>query len=85
MGQEIGLEIPEDEMRLEELSLIFEEKYAGMKGEALVREVASLNSRYKEELKKRRIVELTEKLVEFENDEEKTVEILKQIEQLRRE
>ena len=56
-----------------------------MKGEALVREVASLNSRYKEELKKRRIVELTEKLVEFENDEEKTVEILKQIEQLRRE
>ena len=85
VGQEIGLEIPEDEMRLEELSLIFEEKYAGMKGEALAREVASLNSRYKEELKKRRIVELTEKLVEFENDEEKTVESLKQIEQLRRE
>ena len=85
VGQEIGLEIPEDEMRLEELSLIFEEKYAGMKEEALTREVASLNSRYKEELKKRRIVELTEKLVEFENDEEKTVEILKQIEQLRRE
>lgn len=85
VGQEIGLEIPEDEMRLEELSLIFEEKYAGMKGEALAREVASLNSRYKEELKKRRTRELTEKLVEFENDEEKTVEILKQIEQLRRE
>lgn len=85
VGQEIGLEIPEDEMRLEELSLIFEEKYAGMKEEALAREVASLNSRYKEELKKRRISELTEKLVEFENDEEKTVEILKQIEQLRRE
>ena len=85
VGQEIGLEIPEDEMRLEELSLIFEEKYAGMKEEALAREVANLNSRYKEELKKRRISELTEKLVEFENDEEKTVEILKQIEQLRRE
>ena len=85
VGQEIGLEIPEDEMRLEELSLIFEEKYAGVKEEALAREVASLNSRYKEELKKRRISELTEKLVEFENDEEKTVEILKQIEQLRRE
>lgn len=85
VGQEIGLEIPEDEMRLEELSLIFEEKYAGMKEKALAREVASLNSRYKEELKKRRISELTEKLVKFENDEEKTVEILKQIEQLRRE
>lgn len=85
VGQEIALEVPEDETRLEELSLIFEEKYAGMKEDALIREVASLNSRYREELKKRKIAELTEKLVEFENDEEKTVEILKQIEQLRRE
>lgn len=85
VGQEIALEVPEDETRLEELSLIFEEKYAKMKEEALAREVVSLNSRYKEELKKRRIVELTEELVKFENDEEKTIEILKQIEQLRRE
>ena len=85
VGQEIALEVPEDETRLEELSLIFEEKYAKMKEEALAREVVSLNSRYKEELKKRRIMELTEELVKFENDEEKTIEILKQIEQLRRE
>lgn len=85
VGQEIALEVPEDETRLEELSLIFEEKYARMKEEVLAQEVVSLNSRYKEELKKRRIMELTEELVKFENDEEKTIEILKQIEQLRRE
>ena len=85
VGQEIALEVPEDETRLEELSLIFEEKYARMKEEALAQEVISLNRRYKEELKKQRIVKLTEELVKFENDEEKTIEILKQIEQLRRE
>ena len=85
VGQEIALEVPEDETRLEELSLIFEEKYARMKEEVLAQEVVSLNRRYKEELKKQRIVKLTEELVKFENDEEKTVEILKQIEQLRRE
>ena len=85
VGQEIALEVPEDETRLEELSLIFEEKYVRMKEEALAQEVVSLNRRYKEELKKQRIVKLTEELVKFENDEEKTIEILKQIEQLRRE
>ena len=85
VGQEIALEVPEDETRLEELSLIFEEKYARMKEEVLAQEVVSLNRRYKEELKKQRIVKLTEELVKFENDEEKTIEILKQIEQLRRE
>ena len=85
VGQEIALEVPEDETRLEELSLIFEEKYARTKEEVLAQEVVSLNRRYKEELKKQRIVKLTEELVKFENDEEKTIEILKQIEQLRRE
>ena len=85
VGQEIALEVPEYETRLEELSLIFEEKYVRMKEEALAQEVVSLNRRYKEELKKQRIVKLTEELVKFENDEEKTIEILKQIEQLRRE
>ena len=85
VGQEIALEVAEDETRLEELSLIFEEKYARMKEEVLAQEVVSLNRRYKEELKKQRIVKLTEELVKFENDEEKTIEILKQIEQLRRE
>ena len=85
VGQEIALEVPEDETRLEELSLIFEEKYARMKEEVLAQEVVSLNRRYKEELKKQRIVKLTEELVKFENDEEKTIEILKQSEQLRRE
>ena len=85
MGQEIGLEIPEDETRLEELSLIFDEKYAGMSEDALKKETMNLNARYREELRKRKISELTEQLTQVESDEEKTMEILKQIEQLRKE
>lgn len=85
VGQEIGLEIPEDETRLEELSLIFDEKYAGMSEDALKKETMNLNARYREELRKRKISELTEQLTQVESDEEKTMEILKQIEQLRKE
>jgi hypothetical protein len=85
VGQEIGLEIPEDETRLEELSLIFDEKYAGMSEDALKKETMNLNARYREELRRRKISELTEQLTQVESDEEKTMEILKQIEQLRKE
>lgn len=85
VGQENGLEIPEDETRLEELSLIFDEKYAGMSEDALKKETMNLNARYREELRKRKISELTEQLTQVESDEEKTMEILKQIEQLRKE
>ena len=85
VGQEIGLEIPEDETRLEELSLIFDEKFAGMSEDALKKETMNLNARYREELRRRKISELTEQLTQVESDEEKTMEILKQIEQLRKE
>lgn len=85
VGQEIGLEIPEDEVRIEELALIFEEKYAAMSEEELIKETKNLNLRYGEELRKQKIKELGEELAKYENDEEKTTEILKQIERLRKE
>lgn len=85
VGQEIGLEIPEDEVRIEELALIFEEKYAAMSEEELIKEAKNLNLRYGEELRKQKIKELGEELIKYENNEEKTTEILKQIERLRKE
>lgn len=85
VGKEIGLEIPEDETKLQELSLVFDEKYAKMPEDALKKETENLSMRYKEELRKQKIVELTNQLAEFENNEEKTMEILKQIERIRRE
>ena len=84
-GQEVSLEIPEDEVRLEELSLIFEEKYSKMSEENLLKETLSLNTRYRDELRKQKIRELGEQLTQYESDEEKTTEILKQIERLRKE
>ena len=65
--------------------MIFDEKYAGMSEDALKKETMNLNARYREELRKRKISELTEQLTQVESDEEKTMEILKQIEQLRKE
>ena len=85
VGKEIGLEIPEDETKLQELSLVFDEKYARMAEDALKKETENLSIRYKEELRKQKIMELTNQLSEFENNEEKTMEILKQIERIRRE
>lgn len=84
-GQEVSLEIPEDEVRLEELSLIFEEKYSNMSEENLLKETLNLNTRYRDELRKQKIRELGEQLTQYESDEEKTTEILKQIERLRKE
>jgi len=84
-GQEVSLEIPEDEVRLEELSLIFEEKYSKMSEENLLKETLNLNTRYRDELRKQKIRELGEQLTQYESDEEKTTEILKQIERLRKE
>ena len=85
VGKEIGLEIPEDETKLQELSLVFDEKYARMTEDVLKKETENLSMRYKEELRKQKIMELTNQLSEFENNEEKTMEILKQIERIRRE
>ena len=85
VGKEIGLEIPEDETKLQELSLVFDEKYARMTEDVLKKETENLSIRYKEELRKQKIMELTNQLAEFENNEEKTMEILKQIERIRRE
>ena len=56
-----------------------------MSEDALKKETMNLNARYREELRKRKISELTEQLTQVESDEEKTMEILKQIEQLRKE
>lgn len=71
------LEIPEDETRLEELELIFNEKYEGWAKNALEKEAQELYLRYDEENRKAEIEKLTEQLEEA--DEETTREILRKI------
>ena len=80
-GAEIDLEIPTDEVKLEELSLIFEEKFA-KKGETeLLKLSQELRQRYEVERNKEKKKQLIQELESCE-DEERMTEILKEIERL---
>ena len=71
MGSEYALELPEEESRIEELGMIFEERYAKWDFSQLETEVKELAKRREEELKKRKIAELTRKIEETEDEEER--------------
>ena len=82
-GAKLNLEVPDDEMRYDELSLIFETKYEKFSKKELAAEVKALGTRYEEELNRMKIQELSEQLALVEDDEEKTNEILREIKKLR--
>ncbi len=83
-GAGINMDVPEDDVRLNELEFIYENKYAKMSADDLKAEVAELKKSYKKEEKAKEIAELTAKLSEFEDDEEKTKEILRKIQNLQK-
>ncbi len=79
-GAKINLELPEDETRLAELELIYENRYKKWGREALVKEAGDLMKRREEELRRVRVLELGQKL-ETASDEE-AQEILREINKL---
>ena len=83
-GGEINLELPEDETKIAELELIFEKKYAKFSEEELKKEAKALMARYKREKDQHEIEKLTRELEEVSEDEERTAEILRKIQSLRR-
>lgn len=83
-GGEINLEIPEDETKIAELELIFERNYSKLNGEDLKREARALLTRYKREKNQYEIDELTKELEAASDDEEKTAELLRKIQLLRK-
>lgn len=83
-GGEINLEIPEDETKIAELELIFERNYSKLNGEDLKREARALFARYKREKNQYEIDELTKELEAASDDEEKTAELLRKIQLLRK-
>lgn len=83
-GAGIEMEIPDDEVRMNELEFIYENKYAKMSATDLKAEVAELLENYKKEQKAREIAELSLQLEECEEDEEKTKEILRKIQKLQK-
>lgn len=81
-GGEIKFDFPEDETRISELELIFENQYSSLSEEELKKTARSLLRRYEDEVIKAEIANLTETLKTLENDDEKTSKILKQIQSL---
>ena len=68
-GTKVNLELPEDEARLLELEMVYENRYKGWENSALEKEVKGLMTRREEEIRKVRIAELTEKLEKANDDE----------------
>ena len=81
---QIPLEIPDDETRLAELELVFNSEHQNYKSSNLEREAGELLTRYNSELKKQRIKELSDKLSELDENDDKYSQVLKEIRDLQK-
>ena len=84
VGEGINLEVPDDETKLEELELVFEAKYKSMPSQDLKKEVKDLLSSYQKEVKQQKIEELSAELEKCEDDEEKSADILREIQKIQK-
>ena len=84
VGEGINLEVPDDETKLEELEFIFETKYKDLAASELKKEVKELMGSYQNEIKAQKIEELMQKLEECEDDEERSADILREIQRLQK-
>ena len=78
------IEIPEDETRLAELEMVYENTYGGWGRAALETEVKGLTERLRAEMKKGEIEKLKAELAEEGLDDEREREILRKITELQR-
>ena len=80
-GVDIPFEVPEDEVRLSELEMIFNQEHE-MEGGDLEKEAKELVKRYIGELNRHKIKELSLQLKEMDEDDAKYEKILKKIQEL---
>ena len=78
----IPLEIPEDDTRLAELEMIFNQEHTIVKDTDFEKEATELLARYQTEFTKQQIQNLTAKLAELDEDDEGYETILRQIRDL---
>jgi len=78
------IDIPEDETKLAELEMIFEEKYQGWGRGALETEVRGLYERLKAEMRRTEVAKLTAELEDENLDAEREKEILRKITELQK-
>lgn len=84
VGEGINLEVPEDETKLEELEFIYETKYKDMAATELKTEVKELLKSYQSEVKAQKVEELSAQLEKCEDDEEKSADILREIQKIQK-
>ena len=80
----IPLAIPDDEARLMELELVFNQEHAAVDDGDYEKEAAELLALYESELRKRQIAELSEKLAEMGEDDEDYDVLLRKIYELQK-
>ena len=80
----IPLEIPDDDVRLSELELVFNHEHKNTKNDDLEAEAAELLARYKEALDQQKITELSTKLEDLDEDSDEYLQILREIQDLQR-
>ena len=78
----IPLEMPEDDVRIAELELVFNNEHSKLKNLDLESEAKELITRYNREVKQQKITELKTKLKNIDEDNEKYEKILQQIVEL---
>ena len=81
---DIPLEVPEDEVRIDELELVFNNDHEGIKSPNYEKEAAELLKRYEKELNKQKIAELTEKLATLNEDDAKYDDLIREINALQK-
>ena len=84
MSAPAEVKVPDDEVKLEELKLVFGAQYAGWGKTALEAEMKGLTERLREEIRKTEVLKLREKLESEDITDEEMNEILRQIQQLQR-
>ncbi len=81
-GSKINLEIPEDETKLDELSLIFDTKFKNFKPDKLKAAVREMQATYHKLITQEKIAKLSKEAEACEDDEKKFNEIMREIEKL---
>ena len=75
----IPLEVPQDEARLAELEMVFNNNYGNIEGLDYETEIVSLLARYEKEFKKSQIADLQAKLADLDEDDPAYEETLKRM------
>lgn len=83
-GAKINLPLPEDETKIEELSLVYENKFSKESQAELARDAEAMMERYERGMKKLKVRELSAELEAAEDDEEKQRKLLREIQELQR-